>query len=137
VRGDVIDRQDIWVVQCTCRLCLLLEAAKSLWVGREGRREDFDRHIPVELWVSGAVHLTHPPCAEQRADLVTAKVCASGDGHHALLKIPSWEGKEGFSLQGWVSQFATTHPYTPPAEGNFHSSWCRKAGMDGSSENPP
>jgi tetratricopeptide (TPR) repeat protein len=52
----------------------------------------------------------------------------------ALLKIPSWEGKEGFSLQGWVSSFATTHSYTPPAEGNFHRS---PLGMNGSPENPP
>jgi len=27
-------------------------------------------------------------------------------------------GKEGFSLQGWVLPFGTTHPDTPPMEGN-------------------
>src|SRR2546425_1123254 len=34
------------------------------------------------------------------------------------MKIPSREGKEGVSLQGWVLPFGTTHPDTPPMEGN-------------------
>ncbi|PYV81398.1 MAG: hypothetical protein DMG05_30065 [Acidobacteria bacterium] len=29
------------------------------------------------------------------------------------MKIPSREGKEGLSLQGWVLPSGTTHPYTP------------------------
>jgi hypothetical protein len=72
------------VVQRARGLCFLLEAAESLWVSRERCGEDFDGHIPIELWVSGAVHLTHAACADQRADLITAKVCASGDEHNFL-----------------------------------------------------
>ena len=34
------------------------------------------------------------------------------------VKIPSREGKEGFSLQGWVLPFGITYPETPPMEGN-------------------
>ena len=34
------------------------------------------------------------------------------------LKIPAWEGKEGFSLQGWAS-VGTTDPYTPEGVKQF------------------
>jgi branched-chain amino acid transport system ATP-binding protein len=51
-----------------------------------------------------------------------------------LLKIPSREGEEGFSLQGWVLPVRNNPPYTPPAEGNhFHPSWCCLGSMEGSS----
>ncbi|PYV37176.1 MAG: hypothetical protein DMG06_28755, partial [Acidobacteria bacterium] len=33
------------------------------------------------------------------------------------LKIPSWEGRRR-QPSGWVLRFATTHPCTPPVEGN-------------------
>jgi len=48
------------------------------------------------------------------------------------MKIPSWEGKEGLGLQGWVSLFLTTHPVHPSGGGEFSSSVLPLCGMDGS-----
>src|SRR3989442_11689548 len=52
------------------------------------------------------------------------------------MKIPSREGKEGFSLQGWVLSFGTTHPDSPPngGESHFHAQWRRSGGMENSWE---
>src|SRR5205809_7856410 len=52
------------------------------------------------------------------------------------MKIPSWEGKEGFSLQGWFLSFGTIHPDTPSngGESHFHAQWRRSGAMENSCE---
>src|SRR5437867_8463373 len=41
----------------------------------------------------------------------------------APLRIPTWEGRRR-QPSGWVLRFVTTHPCTPPVEGNNFHPWC-------------
>jgi len=49
------------------------------------------------------------------------------------LKIPSWEGKEGFSLRSGSNPVATSHLYTSPAEGII---FIQGGAVDGMGDSP-
>ena len=63
------------------RFRLALEAGQRVGIGRDGLREDLDRHVPVQLLIPRAVDLPHPPRAQRREDLVGAEAG------------PRWEGQ--------------------------------------------
>ena len=47
---------------------------------REGLRQDLECHVPVELGVSGSIHLAHSAFADLGGDGVGAKVCSVTPG---------------------------------------------------------
>jgi hypothetical protein len=51
------------------RARLALEAGASIRIGRECRRQHFERDVAAELAVVGAVDLAHAARAERREDL--------------------------------------------------------------------
>ena len=58
------------MIQSGRRFRFLNESLKSLLVGRQNFGKNLDRHSPIELGIEGQIHLTHPACAEGRADFV-------------------------------------------------------------------
>ena len=51
---------------------LALEPREPLAVRGKPDGQDLNRHVPVELRIAGAIHLTHPADAQQRANFVAA-----------------------------------------------------------------
>ncbi len=51
---------------------LALEPREPLAVRGNRRGQDLNRHVPVELRIAGAIHLTHPADTQQRANFVAA-----------------------------------------------------------------
>ena len=70
---NVMESAYVRVVQAGNRSGLALEPLMPLGVVRKMRRKDFDGNGTVESGVFGLVDLTHPPCANEREDLVRAK----------------------------------------------------------------
>ncbi len=52
--------------------CFSLEPAHSLGIGGKLLGQDLQRHVPVQLGIGGAVHLTHAPLANLLNDFVMA-----------------------------------------------------------------
>ena len=83
--ADVVDGQDIGVIQRRGRARFLLESLKARLVRGHFTRQDFDRDIPPEPAVVGAVDLTHAARAYFGADLILADagVWAERVGHES------------------------------------------------------
>ena len=60
------------------RACFLLEAVQSIGVGRERRRQHFDRDVAPETRVARAIHLAHAARAERGEDFIRAEAHAGG-----------------------------------------------------------
>ena len=55
---------------------LALEAREAIRIRRQRRRQDFDRHLTLQLRIGGAVDLSHAAYAEQSDDFIRAEACA-------------------------------------------------------------
>ena len=62
-------------------MSLALEALKASSVFRNLSRQDLDRHVPPELRVGRAVHLSHSPGSEGLEDLVGTKAIPRRQSH--------------------------------------------------------
>src|SRR5687768_6650053 len=58
------------------RLRLALEAREPFGIDGEQRRQDLDRHDPIEPGVTRAIHLAHAAGANGTDDLVGSETCA-------------------------------------------------------------
>ena len=79
--AHVVQRADVWMRELRDRLRLPLETLADLGRGGKMRRQDLDRHRPVESGVPRPVHLSHAARAERRDDLVGPEAGAGGEGH--------------------------------------------------------
>jgi hypothetical protein len=52
---------------------LALEPRHACWIAGEGFRENFERHVALQLRVTSAIDLAHAPDAEQGLNFVGAK----------------------------------------------------------------
>ena len=64
-----------------------LEPGQAFRIIGEDVREDFEGHIPAELCIPGAVHLTHAALADEGGDFVGAEAGATGVGPVASLVL--------------------------------------------------
>jgi hypothetical protein len=69
---DIIDRKNVWMVQCARGLRFVLKTPESIHLLRERCRQNFDRHIAVQLLVARSLNLAHSTFADLRADFVAA-----------------------------------------------------------------
>ena len=58
-----------------------LESQDRIPVSGDARRQDLDRDVAAEARIAGAIHLSHPSCAEERDDLVSADTRAGLGGN--------------------------------------------------------
>ena len=86
--ADVVDDQEVGMVECACGPRFGLEPLDALRVGGAGAGQSFDRHVPAEARVPGAIHLAHTAGADQAVDLVGAEP-RSGRQHlaHRLISL--------------------------------------------------
>ena len=61
--ADIMNGENIRMIQGACGLCLLLKSQQSISVLGESRRQHFDCHVAIQLFIARAVHLTHPAFA--------------------------------------------------------------------------
>jgi len=84
VRSDLVDVGDVRMMDSGCGPRLLDEAALAVAAVIAAIAEDFDRDLPLQIAIVGAVNLAHPTRAEERSHFVAAETCAGGDGHGAV-----------------------------------------------------
>src|SRR5262249_58089252 len=80
-RPDVVDRDDVGMIESRGGPRLLLEALQPRRIRRQLRRQHLDRHLARETRVPRPVHLSHPPGAQRRQDLVRTEAGARRHGH--------------------------------------------------------
>ena len=99
------------MVELGQELRLALEAREALRVRGEGRGQDLDRDLALELRVGGAVDLAHAALAELGGDLVGAEAGSRAEAHRALPPRFSPENQSstssmrlmaGSGLTGWM-----------------------------------
>ncbi len=81
VGSHVVDREDVRVVQLPGRLGLQLEAPQPVGVGRERRRQDFDRDLALQAGVARPVDLAHSAGAERRDDFIRSETGSRRNAH--------------------------------------------------------
>ena len=106
LRPEVEDREDVRMRERRDRLRLALEPGQRLGIGRDGERQDLDRHVPVELLIPSPVHLSHAARADRRKDFVGAEARTGRECHG--MAVPSTLPHRG---NGWaVCQLVPTRP---------------------------
>ena len=75
-----VDGANVRVIERGEHLGLALEARQPIRVGGE-RLGHLERHVPVELRVSGSAHLPHSAFADLGGDLIYAEAGAGSEGH--------------------------------------------------------
>src|SRR5439155_231924 len=68
--ADAIDRNDAGVLELGGRTSFALEPLDELLVEREGERQDFDRHVTLELLLARLEDDGHPAATQLLDDLV-------------------------------------------------------------------
>ena len=54
-------------------LSFAFKASQAIRIVREGLRQDFQRHVPIELGVSRSIHLPHAAFADLGGDGIGAR----------------------------------------------------------------
>jgi hypothetical protein len=81
---EPVDAADVRMIQRSERLRLALEARYALRIVREGVRQDFDRHVAIELRVARSInfpHPSHPALADRGEHLIDTNTCAGRQRH--------------------------------------------------------
>ena len=73
---EAINRRDIRVVERGEKLRFAFEAREPIGIAGESFRQNFQRHVAIELGVSGAIHLTHPACSQECEHFIGAETSA-------------------------------------------------------------
>ena len=81
---EAVDPRDMRMVQRRKNLGLSVETGKPLRISRDEVRQNFERHVTIELRVPRAIDLAHTARAEGGEDLVWAKARAGLEGHGDL-----------------------------------------------------
>ena len=76
-----VNRGDMRMVQRGEHLSLALESRHAVRIALKRFRQYFERHIPLQPGVSGAIHLSHAAGADWRDDLVGAQASSWGESH--------------------------------------------------------
>ena len=89
-RPRVFEPEDRGYVRVTERgehLCLALESRDAVRIGGERIGQDFQRDVPGQLRVAGAIHLAHPARAQGGVDDIRAQVRPGLDAHSVRILL--------------------------------------------------
>ena len=81
---ESIDLRDVRMIERGEHLRFTTEAREAIGIVGNGRQQDLDRDLAIQLWVAGSVDLAHPARADPRLDLIRADPLA--------LEIPCCDG---------------------------------------------
>ena len=73
---ESVNGADIGVIQRGQQPRLALEPAAAIGIGGKNIRQNLDRHVAPEPRIAGAVDVSHPACAEERANFIMPKAPA-------------------------------------------------------------
>ncbi len=73
--------RDVRVVEGGEHLRFAAEAREPIRIARDGRDQNLDGHVAIELRVAGAIDLAHAAGAEQRDDVIGAELRAGIERH--------------------------------------------------------
>ena len=79
--ADVVERADVRMIERRDRARFALEAVAELRIGRELRRQNFDRDRAIEARVARPIDFAHAARANERDDFIDAKLRSSRQGH--------------------------------------------------------
>jgi hypothetical protein len=77
--GEVVDGGNARVVERRHGLRFAMKARDAFGVAGVGLRQDFDRHLAIELGVEGKVHLAHSAGADLAEDFMYAEPGSLGE----------------------------------------------------------
>jgi len=77
----IVEMTNVGMTQARNGSRFAFEALLGSRVVREMDGENLDRHRAFQSCVTGAVHLTHPPGAQRRLNLIRPEFCARGECH--------------------------------------------------------
>src|SRR6266540_3375862 len=75
--SNLEDGQDVGMIQGGRRFGFLNKTLQSRLISRDILRQDLQCDGTLELRVIGEIYLAHPACTDLRANLISAKFCAS------------------------------------------------------------
>jgi hypothetical protein len=78
---DVVHGEDVGVRESGDGPGLLTEACQAVAIVDQAFREELDRDVSAEPWVTGSIHLAHSPAPDEAEDLIGAEACAWLYGH--------------------------------------------------------
>ena len=78
---DVVQRADVRMIQRRDGTRFTVEAVAQLRIGRELRRQNFDRDGAIEARVARPIDFAHAARANERDNFIDAKLCSSWQGH--------------------------------------------------------
>ena len=78
---NTVDGRDARMVKAGQHLRLSLEPGQPIRISREGFRQDLQRHLTVQLRISGLIHPSHAPLADEGGDIVVAESGADFESH--------------------------------------------------------
>ena len=84
---------------------ITFKPCESIRIIREGLRQDLQRHVPVELGISGSIDFAHAALADEGGDIVVAESGTDVEGHR--LCVIYWRSSK--------SILALERVTTPPA----------------------
>ena len=79
VSSEVVNRENVRMRKRRDRLRFALEPRQRVGIAGDGRGQDLDRDVPIELRVPRLPDLSHPARAERREDLVRPETRAPGE----------------------------------------------------------
>ena len=91
---DVVNGQDIGMVQRRRRSRFLFEPLKTVGIGGESRRQDFDRDVATKPRIASTVDLAHSAFAHPVEDLMWTE-CLTG--HNRGLPLGFGETRRSFA----------------------------------------
>ena len=83
-------RGDVRMVQRGEHFRFALKASEPIVIRRDGRRQDLDRDLALQLGVGGPIHLAHAAFADLGGDFVDAETGAGSEGQSDAI---IWAGR--------------------------------------------
>ena len=78
---QAVDDRDVGMIQRREDFGFALEPHQPLCVCRNGLRQDLDRDLPLQVLVSGAIHLSHAADTDLGGDFIRAEASANSERH--------------------------------------------------------
>ncbi len=73
---ETVDGENVGMVECGCRLCLLLETAKAVLILRDEGGQDLDGYFALKDLIAGAIDLAHAARSERAEELIAIQLRA-------------------------------------------------------------
>ncbi len=116
--ADVEDLDDVRVVERGGDAGLLQEPLDALRVVGAGPDHEFQRHVPSQAHVGGAVDIAHAPARQQPDDVIRSDSGTDAQQRVVLCEIASREGERRRFEKAWQPRRSPPPGHRPPPPGS-------------------